>query len=106
MVSPSVMKLQFIVQVMTLPTGLFTFLFAYSLERSILTSHVLIGAKTVIDKIANSTLEIYLVNAAYIKRVTGLQFSINIMIAFAVFFGVGTIIHNLIQGVIELIHCK
>lgn len=106
MVSPSIMKLQFIVQVMTLLTGLFIFLFTYSIERSISTSHILIGAKPVIDKIANSTLEIYLVNVACIKRVTGLQFPINIILAFVVVFGVGTISHNLIQGVTELIHYK
>lgn len=106
MVSPSVMKLQFIVQIMTLSTGLFIFLFTYSIERSLLTSHILIGVKPVIDKIANSTLEIYLVNVACIRRVTGLQFPINVMLAFVIVFGVGTIMHNLIQGVTDLIHCK
>ena len=106
MVSPSVMKLQFIVQIMTLLTGLFIFLFTYSIERSILTSHILIGVKPVIDKIANSTLEIYLVNVACIKRLAGIQFPINVMLAFVVVFVVGTIMHNLIHDVTDRIHCK
>ena len=106
MVSPSVMKLQFIVQIMTLLTGLFIFLFTYSIERSILTSHILIGVKPVIDKIANSTLEIYLVNVACIERLAGIQFPINVMLAFVVVFVVGTIMHNLIHDVTDRIHCK
>lgn len=93
---PKLFYIQFLVQVITLLFSIFVFMTAVSLENILLGQIDNVFGK-MLSYIADSTLEIYLVNYVVANWAKCFSFPINVILAFVLIFGVGTSMHYFIS---------
>ena len=99
---PRLFCIQFLVQVATLLFAIFTFLTALSLENTLSKWKKCVFGKILLC-IADSTLEIYLVNYIIANWAKKFYFPVNIILAFILIFSVGVVLHYCINICIKKI---